>query len=90
MAVKVYDTIKPANDNFAVAEAKDIAYTSPHNNRTGRLTDFMIVYLTQAEYQALRRDGHVNGITYSKNTPYFIIADDDMDALREELLESED
>lgn len=89
MAIKVYDTIKPANKNFAVAEAEDINYTSPHNNRTGRLTDFMVVYLTQEEYRILRQDGSVNGITYSPNTPYFIIADDDMVALRQELTESD-
>jgi hypothetical protein len=89
MAIKVYDTIKPANDSFVVAEAHDISYTSPHNNRTGRLTDFMFVYLTEAEYLELRKNGTVNGITYNPNTPFLIISEDDMNELRNELNNAE-
>lgn len=52
---------EPSGD-FAVANAKHIAY------KDGRLTDYMPVKLTQAEYDALVASGEVN-----EKTPYFIV-----------------
>lgn len=59
MAIELIAKIKPKNGgNFAMVDAEDIAY------KDGRLPDYMPVWLTQEEYDALDE--------ISPTTPYFI------------------
>lgn len=66
MPLPLADKIKPKNNgNFPLVDAIDIEY------KDGRITDYMPVYLTQAEYDVLVTAGTVN-----PKTPYFIIEAD--------------
>lgn len=62
MPIPLIDKIKPKNDgNFALVDAEDIEY------KEGRLPEYLPVFLTQEEYDALLAAGEIN-----ENTPYFI------------------
>lgn len=61
-SVEVSSGMKPAGKNtFPLLQAKDVAY------KEGRLPDFLPIFLTQEEYDALLAAGEIN-----ENTPYFI------------------
>ncbi len=63
MPINLIDKIKPANNGkFAMVDAEDVEY------KEGRLTEYLPVPLTQAEYDALVQAGKVN-----PKTPYLII-----------------
>lgn len=67
MALKIFDKIKPSIDNaFPVVDAEDVGY------KEGRLSEFMPVCVTQAEYDALKEEQKLNA-----NTPYLIVRDDE-------------
>lgn len=87
MSIKIYDTIKPANNSFAVVDADDISYTDKQLQRNGKLSDFMFVFLSEEEYYELINTGSINGVAYNPNTPYLILAKDDIIALRKEITE---
>lgn len=62
MAIELISEIKPKNGgDFPMVNANYIAY------KDGRLPEYMPVFLTQAEYDALAAAGEIN-----PNTPYHI------------------
>lgn len=66
MAIELISKIKPKNNGtFPLVDAIDIEY------KDGRITDYMPVYLTEEEYNALKVAGKLN-----PKTPYFIIEAD--------------
>ena len=69
MPIPLIDKIKPKNNgNFALVDAIDVEYKS------GRLTDYLPVFLTQEEYDAMKAAGELNA-----NTPYFIRKEEELD-----------
>lgn len=66
MSIPISDKFKPKGiGGYALMDAEDIDF------KEGRLTDYMPVPLTQAEYDAMEAAGKLNPLT-----PYLIVRKD--------------